>query len=65
MNVQRLRGGLVFKAHRLVYHPTLGLRLIKKRKKKRKIILAQTRKVRDQACPDITPRLRVQSGETS
>jgi len=29
--VQRLRGGLVFKAHRLVYHSTLGLRVIKKK----------------------------------
>jgi len=27
------RGGLVFKAHRLVYHSTLGLRVIKKKKK--------------------------------
>ena len=26
------RGGLVFKAHRLVYHSTLGLRVIKKKK---------------------------------
>jgi len=26
-------GGLVFKAHRLVYHSTLGLRVIKKKKK--------------------------------
>ena len=26
------RGGLVFKAHRLVYHSTLGLRVMKKRK---------------------------------
>jgi len=32
-NVKRFRGGLVFKAHRLVYHSTLGLRVIKKRKK--------------------------------
>jgi len=32
-NVQRFRGGLVFKAHRLVYHSTLGLRVIKKKKK--------------------------------
>ena len=31
--VQRFRGGLVFKAHRLVYHSTLGLRVIKKKKK--------------------------------
>jgi len=30
-NVQRFRGGLVFKAHRLLYHSTLGLRVIKKR----------------------------------
>ena len=32
INVQRFRGGLVFKAHRLVYHSTLGLRVIKKKK---------------------------------
>ena len=30
--VQRFRGGLVFKAHRFFYHPTLGLRVIKKKK---------------------------------
>ena len=30
-NVQRFRGGLVFKAHRLLYHSTLGLRVIQKR----------------------------------
>ena len=29
--VQRFRGGLVFKAHRLFYDSTLGLRVIKKR----------------------------------
>jgi len=34
--VKRLRGGLVFKAHRLVYHSTLGLRVIKKKKKFRR-----------------------------
>jgi len=33
--VQRFRGGLVFKAHRLVYHSTLGLRVIKKKKQTR------------------------------
>jgi len=27
------RGGLAFKAHRLLYHSTLGLRVIKKKKK--------------------------------
>ena len=31
--VQRFRGGLVFKAHRLLYHSTLGWRVIKKKKK--------------------------------
>jgi len=30
--VKRFRGGLVFKAHRLLYHSTLGLRVIKKKK---------------------------------
>jgi len=32
-NVKRFRGGLVFKAHRLLYHSTLGLKVIKKKKK--------------------------------
>jgi len=31
INVQRFREGLVVKAHRLLYHSTLGLRVIKKR----------------------------------
>jgi len=31
-NVKRFRGGLVFKAHRLLYRSTLGLRVIKKKK---------------------------------
>jgi len=30
--VTRFRGGLVFKAHRLVYHSTLGIRVMKKKK---------------------------------
>ena len=30
--VQRLQGGLVFKAHRLFYHSTLGLRVMKKKR---------------------------------
>ena len=34
--VRRFRGGLVFKAHRLLYHSTLGSREIKKKKKKRR-----------------------------
>ena len=31
-NVQRFRGGLVFKADRLLCHSALGLRVIKKKK---------------------------------
>jgi hypothetical protein len=31
--VQRFRGGLVFKAHRLFCHSTLGLRVIKNKRK--------------------------------
>ena len=31
-NVQRFRGGLVCKAHRLLHHSTLGLRVITKKK---------------------------------
>ena len=30
--VKRFRGGLVFQAHRLLYHSTLGSRAIKKKK---------------------------------
>jgi len=33
VNVLWYRGGLVFKAHRLLYHSTLGSRVIKKEKK--------------------------------
>ena len=35
-NVKRFRGGLVFKAHGLVYHSIPGLRIIKEKKKKRR-----------------------------
>ena len=31
--MKRFRDGLVFKAHRLVYHSTLGLRVIKKKRR--------------------------------
>ena len=31
-NVKRFRGGLLFEAHRLLDHSTLGLRVIKKKK---------------------------------
>ena len=30
--MQQFRGGLVFEAHRLLYHSTLGLRVLKKKK---------------------------------
>ena len=33
MTVQQFRGGRVVKAHRLVYHSTLGLRVIQRREK--------------------------------
>ena len=36
-NVQRFRGGLVFKAHRRLYHSTLGLRVIKNKEEVRVI----------------------------
>ena len=32
--MKRFRGGLVFKAHRLEYHSTLGCRVIKKKEDK-------------------------------
>jgi len=32
--LDRFKGGLVFKAHRLLYHSTLSWRVIKKKKKK-------------------------------
>ena len=41
--MQRFRGGLVSKAHRLLYHSTLGLRVIKKMKKKSECRTAQGR----------------------
>ena len=37
-NVQRFRGGLVFKAHRLVHHLTLSLRVTKTKRKSRRRI---------------------------
>ena len=35
-HVKRFRGGLVFKAHRLLYHSTLGLRVIKRGRERRR-----------------------------
>ena len=39
-NVQRFQGVLVFKAHRLLYHSTLGLTVIKKKKKDKAPVVA-------------------------
>ena len=39
-NVKRFRGGLVLKVHRLLFHPTLGLRVIKKKKKGQDVLPA-------------------------
>ena len=36
-NEKRFKGGLVFKAHRFMFHSTLGSRVTKKKKKKQKI----------------------------
>ena len=38
-NVKRFRGGLVFEAHRLLYHSTLGLRVIQKKKRDRGLVI--------------------------
>jgi len=44
-NVKQFRGGLVFKADRLLYHSTLGLRVIKKKKKKGRVLSKKKRVV--------------------
>ena len=36
--VKRFRGGLAFKAHRVLYHSTLGSRVIKKTQKKKNLV---------------------------
>jgi len=53
------RGGLVFEAHRLLYHSTLGLRVIKKKKKNAE------RDAREQVCisaPDLLERAHGAAG---
>ena len=40
-NVKRIRGGLVFKAHRLLYHSSLGSRVTKKKRKKGRVRLSE------------------------
>ena len=49
-NVQRFRGGLVFKAHRLVYHSTLGWRVIKKKNARPRGILDRKLRLPCLAC---------------
>ena len=43
--MKRFRGGLVCKAHRLVYDSTLGWRVIQKKKKKGTELLGKTARV--------------------
>ena len=59
-NVKRFRGGLVFEAHRLVHHSTLGWREIEKKKKKKtkvKIPIPQAPSINDAVHP--SPKERV------
>jgi len=61
-NVMRFRGGLVFKAHRLLYHSTLGWRVLKNKKKNllrgREDVVPHV--LLRLAIPDIPARLRHQ-----
>ena len=41
--VKRFRRGLIFKAHRRLHHPTLGLRVIKKREEKKMLSFTVSR----------------------
>jgi len=41
-NVKRFQGGLVFKVHRLLYHSTLDLRVIKKKREEGSEALPQS-----------------------
>ena len=59
--MKRFRGGLVFKAHRLVYHSTLGLRVIKK-KEEGKEAHAKDRAVRNIRLPCAAVRLMDTTG---
>ena len=46
MNVKRFRGGLVFKAHRLLYHSTLGSRVTKKKRRRLGWTLASSTEIK-------------------
>ena len=45
--MKRFRGGLVFKVHRLLYHSTLGLRVIKKKRRERKHLFGREKEDED------------------
>ena len=49
--MKRFRGGLVFKAHKLSHHSTLGSRVIKKKKKTHSVVAGKNTQ------HPITPRL--------
>jgi len=49
--VQRFRGGLVFKTHRLLYHSTVGLRVIKKEREYPRCWTGWPRRSRAQRSP--------------
>ena len=46
-NVKRFRGGLVLKAHRLLYHSTLGSRASKKKKRRSRTVQHRPTEVRE------------------
>jgi hypothetical protein len=46
---KRFRGGLIFKAHRLLYHSTLGVSVIKKKREKSAPEVVLPRRGRDSA----------------
>ena len=48
-DLQQLRGGLVFTAHGLLYHSTLGLRVIRKKKRNHQHVLGKELKGRPSA----------------
>ena len=57
-NSERFRGGLVCKAHRLLYHSPLGSRVIKKDKAGGKEVGAETRSVSKHFCKVVVLKLR-------
>ena len=56
----RFRGGLVFKAHRLVYNSTLGLRV---KNKKKKVIRATVDRIRQASYHGVTKSVMISTRE--